>query len=671
MGHLKNYSVGDAVAHFHRRTGHRVLHPMGYDAFGLPAENHAIKTGEHPRDSTATSIAPVPAAVAPVGHLDRLVARVRDVRAALLPLDAVALPAAVRARARLPQGGGRQLVPGRRDRARQRAGHRRPLRALRHAGRDPPARAVVLPHHRLRRPAARRPRDDRVARARRHDAAQLDRPLRGRRGHVPLRGAGHRLPGLHHAPGHAVRRDLLRHGARAPRRAAAGRRHRARGGGARVRQPRADREPRGARRRRPREDRRAPRPHGHQPGQRRADPDVRRRLRADGVRHRRDHGRARRTTSATSSSRRGTGWRSAASIERRRGAARTPATGRWSTPTRASTGCTTARRSRAIVEWLDARGPRPPRRSTTGCATGCSRASATGAARSRSSTATRAGSCRCPTTELPVAAARRRGLQAEGPLAARRRRGLGQHDLPALRRSRAARDRHDGHVRRLVLVLPALLRRRATTRRRGIRRCSARWMPVDQYIGGVEHAILHLLYARFFVKALADMGLLGVQEPFSAPVHAGHDHPRRREDVQVEGQRDQPDADYVERYGADTARCYIAVHRPARPGRRLVGRAASRACTGSSAALAARRGARRRGRPAPVDAVANGPAGDDLELLRKAHWAIDKVTGDMSGRFAFNTAIAAVMELVNECYARRAARRAGRAALRDRRPRRR
>src|SRR3954451_12183835 len=51
MGHLKNYSVGDAVAHFHRRTGRRVLHPMGYDSFGLPAENNAIKTGQHPRDA--------------------------------------------------------------------------------------------------------------------------------------------------------------------------------------------------------------------------------------------------------------------------------------------------------------------------------------------------------------------------------------------------------------------------------------------------------------------------------------------------------------------------------------------------------------------------------------------------------------------------------------------
>src|SRR6201991_3692289 len=57
MGHLKNYSVGDAVAHFRRRNGMRVLHPMGYDAFGLPAENNAIKTGVHPRQATEESIA--------------------------------------------------------------------------------------------------------------------------------------------------------------------------------------------------------------------------------------------------------------------------------------------------------------------------------------------------------------------------------------------------------------------------------------------------------------------------------------------------------------------------------------------------------------------------------------------------------------------------------------
>jgi len=56
IGHLKTYSVGDAVAHFRRRNGYQVLHPMGYDAFGLPAENHAIRTGQHPRESTWESI---------------------------------------------------------------------------------------------------------------------------------------------------------------------------------------------------------------------------------------------------------------------------------------------------------------------------------------------------------------------------------------------------------------------------------------------------------------------------------------------------------------------------------------------------------------------------------------------------------------------------------------
>ena len=56
VGHLRNYALGDAIAHFHRRTGQRVLHPMGYDAFGLPAENNAIKTGVHPREATDKSI---------------------------------------------------------------------------------------------------------------------------------------------------------------------------------------------------------------------------------------------------------------------------------------------------------------------------------------------------------------------------------------------------------------------------------------------------------------------------------------------------------------------------------------------------------------------------------------------------------------------------------------
>ena len=180
----------------------------------------------------------------------------------------------------------------------------------------------------------------------------------------------------------------------------------------------------------------------------------------------------------------------------------------------------------------------------------------------------------------------------------------------------------------------------------------ARWMPVDQYIGGVEHAILHLMYARFFVKALADMGLLGVQEPFARLFTQGMITRDGAKMSKSKGNVISP-TPYIERYGADTARCYIAVHRPARPRRRLVGRRGRGRPSLPRTALAARRRAGRAGRAGPLDASANGAAGDDLELLRKAHWAIDKVTGDMRGRFAFNTAIAAVMELVNECYAHR------------------
>ena len=59
MGHVKNYTIGDALCHQRRRHGLRVLHPMGYDAFGLPAENAAIKTGGHPRDVTRANIAKI------------------------------------------------------------------------------------------------------------------------------------------------------------------------------------------------------------------------------------------------------------------------------------------------------------------------------------------------------------------------------------------------------------------------------------------------------------------------------------------------------------------------------------------------------------------------------------------------------------------------------------
>jgi leucyl-tRNA synthetase len=178
------------------------------------------------------------------------------------------------------------------------------------------------------------------------------------------------------------------------------------------------------------------------------------------------------------------------------------------------------------------------------------------------------------------------------------------------------------------------------------------WMPVDQYIGGVEHAVLHLMYARFFVKALADMGYVSVQEPFKALFTQGMITRDGAKMSKSKGNVISPTS-YVERYGADTARCYTLFIGPpdqdadwSDSGVEGVHRFLGRLWR-LGAELA------EQGEPAPVDARANGAAGDDLELLRKSHWAIDKVTGDLGGRFAFNTAIAAVMELVNECYTRR------------------
>jgi leucyl-tRNA synthetase len=178
------------------------------------------------------------------------------------------------------------------------------------------------------------------------------------------------------------------------------------------------------------------------------------------------------------------------------------------------------------------------------------------------------------------------------------------------------------------------------------------WMPVDQYIGGVEHAILHLMYARFFTKALADMGLLDVQEPFKALFTQGMITRDGAKMSKSKGNVISP-APYIERYGADTARCYTLFIGP--PDQDADWRDDGVEGVHRFLGRLWRLGAEVAGSGGPLEFTgrANGAAGDDLELLRKAHWAIEKVTADMSGRFAFNTAIAAVMELTNECYARR------------------
>src|SRR5215218_5990356 len=177
-----------------------------------------------------------------------------------------------------------------------------------------------------------------------------------------------------------------------------------------------------------------------------------------------------------------------------------------------------------------------------------------------------------------------------------------------------------------------------------------RWMPVDQYIGGIEHAILHLMYARFFVKALADMELLDVQEPFARLFTQGMITRDGAKMSKSKGNTVSP-MEYVDRFGADTARCYILFIGPPSDdadwqdsGVGGVHRFLSRLWTAAAETAAS---------TTPDEARETGTVPVSRELLRKTHWAIDKVTRDMRTDFAFNTAIAAVMELTNEIYRRR------------------
>jgi leucyl-tRNA synthetase len=170
------------------------------------------------------------------------------------------------------------------------------------------------------------------------------------------------------------------------------------------------------------------------------------------------------------------------------------------------------------------------------------------------------------------------------------------------------------------------------------------WMPVDQYIGGVEHAILHLMYARFFTKALSDMGYLDVQEPFANLFAQGMITRDGAKMSKSRGNTVDP-ADYVRRYGADTARTYICFMGPPERGGDWTDEGVEGVHRFLSRLWRAAEGLDGTGAEAPSD-----PSGDARTLVAKAHWAIDKATRDFERGFQFNTVIAAVMELVNEIY---------------------
>jgi len=211
------------------------------------------------------------------------------------------------------------------------------------------------------------------------------------------------------------------------------------------------------------------------------------------------------------------------------------------------------------------------------------------------------------------------------------------------------------------------------------------WMPVEQYIGGVEHAVLHLLYSRFFTHVLRDLGIVDFDEPFSrlltqgmvcketirCPehgwlfpeearddrcIHCGREVTRGRVEKMSKSKRNVVDPDHlIRKYGADTARLFSLFAAP--PEKDLEW--SDRGVEGAYRFLNRLWGIVYKNRNELCGKAAmntGASAGDTFQLtghasrlLRKTHQTIKRVTADIEREYHFNTAIAALMELINEC----------------------
>jgi len=170
------------------------------------------------------------------------------------------------------------------------------------------------------------------------------------------------------------------------------------------------------------------------------------------------------------------------------------------------------------------------------------------------------------------------------------------------------------------------------------------WMPVDQYTGGIEHAILHLLYSRFWQKVMRDFGLSSADEPFTNLLTQGMVLKDGAKMSKNKGNTVDPQA-LIDRYGADTVRLFMMFAAPPEQalewsddGVQGASRFLKRFWTAVQSHVDS-------GKPPALDTMALNDAEKDLR--RKTHQTIAKVSDDIGRRYTFNTAIAASMELLN------------------------
>ena len=548
VGHVRNYIIGDVMARTKRMRGFNVLHPFGWDAFGLPAENAAIKTGTHPETSTLDNIAHMK------GQLQRLgisYAWEREI-ATCLPeyykfnqwifLKMFERGLAYRKRSTV------NWCPSRQHRARQRAGHRRRLLALRH---DRSWRAISSSGSSAspRTPTSCSKGLDTltdVAREGRRHAAQLDRAIGRRAGQV----SGRRRERRPVVEVFTTRIDTI-YGATfvaARARAPAGRAVRGREPPIRRRSATSvaafralDREAR--LHRRDREGRLRHRPHAR---------SIRSPARtvpiwianfvlaeygtgaimAVPAHDERDFEFARkydlpiRIVVAGGDDRR----RSAELTEATTSDGRLVDSGEY-TGQRGAGGHHADDRRRREARHRQGRGAVPPE--------GLGHLASALLGHADSDRLLREGRRRrrCRTSELPVELPKVTTFTGPRRFAAGAGAGVRQRDVSEVRRPGAARDRHDGHVRRFVVVLPAVLRseERGAAVRSGDGRATGCRSTSTAAASSTRFCTCS--YSRFFTRVLRDVGLVDVRRAVQAPAHAGHGAQGRRRHVEVEGQR--------------------------------------------------------------------------------------------------------------------------------------